>query len=133
MIARPAWPEEAVELRYAINITRGVVLADRLEWATSRRARRTGLLGRSSLPPGAALYLVPCPWVHTFGMAFPIDVAFLAGDGRVLAAQGGLAPNRLSRLVARARGALELPAGVLAASGTRPGDVVRFASAPPAP
>ena len=108
------------------NLTRGAVLAERLEWAGTSRARRTGLLGRDSLAPGGGLYLVPCPWIHTFGMAFPIDVAFLARDGRVLAVHESLPPNRLSRLVFRAEGALELPAGTLAATGTRVGDVVRF-------
>jgi uncharacterized membrane protein (UPF0127 family) len=62
-------------------------------------------------------------------MAFPIDVAFLARNGRVLALHAGLRPNRLSRLVFRAEGALELPAGTLAATGTRVGDVVDFDTA----
>lgn len=122
----------AVDPRYAINVTRATVLAEHLEWARTRSARRRGLLGRAALGRGEALYIVPCPWVHTFGMAFPIDVAFLAADGRVLATQSSLVPNRLSRLVFRARGVLELPARSLAATGTRPGDVIRFDSDPPA-
>ena len=120
---------EAPDELCARNVTRGAVLAARLEWAGTSAARRTGLLGRESFAAGSGLYLIPCPWIHTFGMSFPIDVAFLAKDGRVLALHAGLPPNRLSRLVFRAEGALELPAGTLAATGTRVGDVVDFDAA----
>ncbi len=110
----------------AVNVTRDVVLASALEWAGTSETRRRGLLGRDSFEPGSGLYLVPCPWIHTFGMSFPIDVAFLAKDGRVLAVHRALRPGRLSRLEWRAEGTLELPAGTLSATGTAPGDVVRF-------
>jgi uncharacterized membrane protein (UPF0127 family) len=61
-----------------------------------------------------------------FGMRFAIDVAFLARDGRVLAVHHDLRPGRISKLVWRADGALELPAGTLAATGTQVGDVVEM-------
>lgn len=110
----------------AVNVTRGAVVAERLEWAGTSGTRRRGLLGRESLAEGEGLYLAPCQWVHMFGMRFAIDVAFLARDGRVLAVHHGLKPRRISRLVWRADGALELPEGTLAATGTRVGDVVRL-------
>jgi uncharacterized membrane protein (UPF0127 family) len=113
----------------AINITRGRVLARRLEWAGTSETRRRGLLGRDAFQEGAGLYLVPCPWVHTFGMRFPIDLAFLAPDGRVLSTRESLRPNRLSRLVMKAEGVLELPPHTLASTGTRVGDVIQFADA----
>ena len=113
----------------AVNATRGTLLAHRLEWAGTSETRRRGLLGRDGLAPGDGLYLVPCPWIHTFGMRFAIDVAFLAADGRVVSVHEALAPNRLSRLVLRAEGVLELPAGTLAETGTRRGDRVRFEAA----
>ena len=52
------------------------------EVATSRRDRRRGLLGRDAVD--GALVLRPCKWVHTVGMRFPVDVAFVAADGTVL-------------------------------------------------
>ena len=113
----------------AVNITRGRVLAGRLEWAGTSETRRRGLLGRESFSPGAGLYLVPCPWVHTFGMRFPIDLAFLAADGRVLRTRENLRPNRLSQLVIRAEGVLELPPFTLSSTGTQVGDVIQFADA----
>jgi uncharacterized membrane protein (UPF0127 family) len=117
----------------AVNITRDVVVASALEWAGTSESRRRGLLGRTSFEKGEGLYLVPCPWVHTFGMAFPIDVALLAKDGRVLHVHRGLAPGRLSRLAWRAEGTLELPAGTLVATGTSLGDVIRFDEADESP
>jgi uncharacterized membrane protein (UPF0127 family) len=110
----------------AVNVTRGTVLADRMEWAGTSETRRRGLLGRTHLEPGEGIYIVPCQWVHMFGMKFAIDVAFIALDGRVLSVQAGLKPNRLSKLVLRADGVLELPAGTLASTGTAPGDRVEF-------
>lgn len=114
---------DALDIVRSVNVTRGTILAERVVWATGA-AKRRGLLGRHHLDKHEGMYLVPCQWIHMFGMRFPIDVAFLGGDGRVLALHHRLAPNRLSRPVLRAEGVLELAAGVLRATGTRVGDVV---------
>ena len=45
--------------------------------------RLKGLLGTS--PDAEAVILVPCKSVHTYGMTYPIDVAFLGSSGEVLA------------------------------------------------
>ena len=110
----------------AWNRNREISLGDRIEWAGSSDTRTKGLLGRQSLDPGEGLYIVPCQWVHMFGMKFAIDIAFLDREGRVLAMQHALKPNRVSKLVWRADGVLELPAGTLASSGTALGDVVEL-------
>lgn len=111
----------------AWNRTRSRSLGDRITWAGTSETRRTGLLGRDGLNPGEGLYIVPCQWIHMFGMRFPLDVAFLAADGRVMALHHALPPNRLSKLVWRAEGVLELPAGILAETGTQVGDFVELA------
>jgi uncharacterized membrane protein (UPF0127 family) len=54
-------------------IREGEVLAA-LDVAESFRARRRGLRGRDTVE--GALLLRPCRAVHTFGMRFPIDVAY---------------------------------------------------------
>lgn len=54
-----------------------------LELAESGRARRRGLLGRDGIE--GALLLTPASSVHTFGMRFAIDVAYLDGKARVRA------------------------------------------------
>jgi uncharacterized protein len=123
------WENDAVaetavqDIVRSINVTRGTVVAERVLWATGS-AKRHGLLKRKSLDPDEGMYLVPCQWIHMFGMQFPIDVAFLGRDGRVLALHHELQPNRLSRPVLLAEGALELAAGVLRRSGTVVGDVI---------
>ena len=101
-----------------------VIIASQVAWAGTSAERRRGLLGRDSLAPEEGLYLVPCEWVHTFGMRFPIDIAFLHRDGRVLALHHALKPKRLSKLVFRAEGVLELAAGRLRDTKTCIGDVI---------
>ena len=67
--------------------------------AESRLTRLIGLAGLRRLPSGTALLLPDCRCVHTFGMRFAIDVAFLSwptSDGAcevaaVAAAAGALA------------------------------------------
>jgi uncharacterized membrane protein (UPF0127 family) len=93
-----------------------------VEVATTRAARRRGLLGRDGID--GVLVLVPCRQVHTFGMRFPIDVAFVARDGTVLHVTT-LRPFRVTRVVWRARLVLEARAGALARWGIVPGAVVR--------
>jgi hypothetical protein len=119
-------PRTFMDVYQARNVTRGTLLAERLEWAGTSEDRRRGLLGRTRFERGEGIYIVPCQWIHMFGMKFPIDVAFLDREGTVLAVQRGLKPNRLSRPVFRADGVLELPQGTLEATGTAVGDRITF-------
>ncbi len=89
-----------------------------LEIAASRRARTRGLLGRDSLE--GALLLSPAAGVHTFGMRFPIDVAYLDGDFAVISLRT-MRPGRLGLPRLRARTVLESAAGAMAGWGMRPG------------
>jgi len=96
----------------------GEVLAS-LEVADDRRARRKGLLGRDGID--GALLLSPARSVHSIGMRFPIDVAWLDGDLTVLRTDR-LPRNRMTRPVLRARGVLEAEAGAFARWGLHVGD-----------
>jgi uncharacterized membrane protein (UPF0127 family) len=96
----------------------GEVLAS-LEVADQRGARRRGLLGRDSID--GALLLVPARSVHSMGMRFPIDVAWLDGDLTVLRTVR-LSRNRLARPVLRAHSVLEADAGAFARWGLQVGD-----------
>jgi uncharacterized membrane protein (UPF0127 family)/Flp pilus assembly protein protease CpaA len=83
-------------------------------------ARMKGLLGRDQLAQGEGLLLRPASSVHTAFMRFPIDVAFLDRDMRVLKVKRDLGSWRM----AGARGAkavLELPAGECERQGIAPG------------
>ena len=59
------------------------------EVADTRRARRRGLLGRDGLD--GALVIERCRWIHTIGMRFPIDVAYVGDDGIPTVLKEGLA------------------------------------------
>jgi uncharacterized membrane protein (UPF0127 family) len=96
----------------------GEVLAS-LEIAEGRRQRARGLLGRDEID--GALLLAPARSVHTFGMRFTIDVAFLDADNRVLRVIT-MAPWRISRPVWRGRSVVEAPEGAFAHWGVRAGD-----------
>ncbi len=56
----------------------------RVQYAETFLQRLQGmLLGRGSRP-GECLILSPCSDIHTFGMRWPIDVAFVDAQGKVL-------------------------------------------------
>jgi uncharacterized membrane protein (UPF0127 family) len=114
----------------ARNVTRGTVLAAHLESGDGLWAKFMGLMGRPSLADGAGLWLPDSNGIHMMFMRFPIDAVFLgrpAADGRrrVVSVRAGLPTWRgLVPLVRGAHGVLELPVGVIAASGTAVGDEV---------
>ena len=101
-----------------VNSGRGTVLAERAEVARSWWARGKGLLGRAGLPAGGGLVIDPCWSIHTWFMTFPIDVAFVARDGRVVRAAQAVRPWRVGPFARGARFVVELPAGTLARTGT---------------
>jgi|LSQX01.1.fsa_nt_gb uncharacterized membrane protein (UPF0127 family) len=115
-----------VMLRTAVvvNTTKGTTLASSAKLATTYGERRQGLLGRSSLEEGEGLIIRPCKGVHSFGMKFPIDVAYVSKDGEILHIISPLHPNRLGPLMLRAAWILELPQGVLSKTETCPGDIL---------
>ena len=102
----------------ARNASLNTVLADRVGVAATRAARAVGLLSRSGLEPGEALWIVPSRGVHTWGMRFAIDVVALDEAGTVIDCVSHLKPWRLRLPRKGTAGVLELPAGTLAASGT---------------
>ena len=101
-----------------VNADRGSVLAERAEIARSFWARGIGLMGRRGLAEGAGLVIDPCSSIQTWFMAFPIDVAFVARDGRVVRLAHAVPPWRLGPFARGARAVIELPAGTLARTGT---------------
>lgn len=106
------------------NRTRGTRIASDALFATTARGRTRGLLGRDSMRPGEALVFPRCRQIHTLGMRFPIDVAFLSAGGEVLRVVSDLKPGRITAWVPRARTTIELPEGTLEASGTMAGDAI---------
>lgn len=101
-------------------------LARSLEPAFDAKTRNRGLLGRAELTPDSAMILAPCSSIHTFFMRFPIDVAFVNRDGLVVRTVDALRPWRIA-FALRAFAVVELPAGVLAATGTHRYDLLHLA------
>jgi hypothetical protein len=99
--------------RQAVVAGKGLVVAQRVETAEDAASRSRGLLGRPFLPQGDALWIVPCPMIHTFFMQFSIDVLFLDASAKVVRVIENLKPWRLSPWVLSAHSVLELPAGTL--------------------
>ena len=89
-------------------VREGEVLAV-LEVADSRRARRRGLLGRDRIE--GALLIRRCSSVHTLGMRFPIDVAFLDRQMKVVDVVSAMGRHRLGRPRPRAKCVIEAEAG----------------------
>jgi uncharacterized protein len=78
--------------------------------ANTLASRLLGLALLGSVPSGHALLIPDCRSVHTFGMRFAIDVAFLDYRGRPLRIERGVQRRRV--LICRAAFAvLEAPAG----------------------
>ena len=82
-------------------------------------AERNALRGRNGCE--GALYVDGARAVHTAGMTFPVDVAFLSAECTVVRV-ARLAPWRIALGRRGARGALTTEAGALARWGVRVGD-----------
>ena len=93
------------------------------ECATTRSERRRGLLGRDDLD--GAFVIERCRWVHTVGMRFPIDVAFLDAEGTVVKTVH-MPRHRVGIPIPRARTVIEAEAGAFSRWGVRVGDVIEL-------
>ena len=89
------------------------------EIASTRAARRRGLLGRDSFD--GALVFPRTRAVHTIGMKFAIDVAYLDADGAVLDMRS-MRPWRVGLPRWRARMVVEAERGAFERWGVRTGD-----------
>lgn len=89
------------------------------EVASTRRARRRGLLGRVSVD--GALVFPRTRAVHTIGMRFAVDVAYVDGDGTVVDVRA-MRPWRVGRPRWRARSVVEAERGAFERWGVRVGD-----------
>jgi uncharacterized membrane protein (UPF0127 family) len=94
-----------------------------VEVASDRRDRRHGLLGRNAVD--GAFVLRPCRWVHTIGMRFPLDVAFVAADGTVVRITR-MARHRIGAPTPRAAWVIEATAGAFERWGLAVGDTVEL-------
>jgi len=93
------------------------------ELASDRAGKRRGLLGRDGLE--GAFVIERCRWIHTIGMRFPIDVAYVGDDGIVVKTMQ-MHRHRLGVPVWRAGWVIEAEAGAFGRWGLRVGDEIEL-------
>jgi protein-S-isoprenylcysteine O-methyltransferase Ste14/uncharacterized membrane protein (UPF0127 family) len=108
------------------NETQNLDLTYRVSAASSLLTRLAGLIGTYPPDREKGLYITPCNGVHTFGMRYPVDIAFLNSEKRVVRLIRGLRPNRMTGIIRSAKSALEFPSDTLAEGDIRVGDVLRI-------
>ena len=108
------------------NLTREETIGTDVRVADNEWTRLKGLIGSKPLQEGEGLLITSSQGVHMWWMKFPLDVAMLDKDGRVVALYRDLQPGKRTRMHWDAHYALELPVGVIDESGTREGDVLKW-------
>jgi uncharacterized membrane protein (UPF0127 family) len=98
---------------FARDLQTGAILAERVTVASKRIDRAVGLLGRSHLDAGEALWITPCRGVHTWFMRFPIDVLAMDANGVVVDVVSAMGPWRMRLPKPGSESVLELAAGTL--------------------
>lgn len=91
--------------------------------ATSRATRAKGLLGRDTFE--GAFAIPKCRWVHTIGMRFPLDVAYVDATDTVIKI-ATMRPHRFACPVPKARTVIEARAGSFERWGLRLGDPIEI-------
>ncbi len=95
------------------NVTKGTQPAAHARLANTAWSRLVGLLGRTHLPFGEGLVLVPGSGIHTCFMRMAIDVVFVDKEGRVLKTATNVRPFRFVMCPRGTRYTVELPVGVV--------------------
>jgi uncharacterized membrane protein (UPF0127 family) len=93
--------------------------------ADTARAKRRGLIGQQDLQ--TALVIAPCRWIHTVGMRFALDIAYLDSEGTVIKVQRVI-KNRVPLPVFSARTVIEAKAGSFERWGLQLGATVEMRS-----
>jgi uncharacterized membrane protein (UPF0127 family) len=111
------------------NTTRGTIVGDSIELADTSLKRMFGLLGRRGLDAGGGLWIKPSSGVHTFGMAFKIDVVGLDRDLKVIKLWRCLVPFRVTSVSLKLKSVIELPCGTIKKTQIQLGDQMEISSA----
>jgi uncharacterized membrane protein (UPF0127 family) len=106
----------------AINVTRGVSLTAGGRVADTFMTRLVGLLADKTLAQGDGLWIHHCNSIHSIGMKFVFDAIFLDKNLKVVHLMREMKPWRVSKIVFSGDSVLELPAGLIAQTGTEIGD-----------
>ncbi|GMR08480.1 MAG: hypothetical protein BMS9Abin26_1485 [Gammaproteobacteria bacterium] len=108
---------------YRLNI--GECLIRNANKTQTSLERMRGLLGRPKLADDEALLISPCSSIHTIGMGYPLDIAYLDNTGRVLKTVSTLVTMRFSSCWSAAA-TLEMPAGSLQRLSINLGEILEW-------
>lgn len=109
-----------------INQTRGSVFLDSVEVADNFYSRLKGLLGRPGLPASTGLMLKPANSIHTIGMKFAIDAAFIDRNGIILRIIEKMPAGQISPVVFGSACVIETAAGEFEKYGATVSDRLTF-------
>ncbi|CAB4864776.1 unannotated protein [freshwater metagenome] len=101
-----------------------------IDVADDHRARAKGLLGRTGIE--GALAIPRCRWVHTIGMRFPIDVAYV-NDQNLVIKTVTMHRHRIGVPVMKSRLVIEAEAGAFERWGLHLGDPIEIRHTDPNP
>lgn len=108
------------------NESQNTLLLEEAELADSFFLRLKGLLGRSSLQVGSGMIIMPCKAVHTVGMNFKIDVAFIDKNNYVCHIINSMEPYRFSPTIKKAHYVIEAPPETFKNARTKIGERIKF-------
>jgi uncharacterized membrane protein (UPF0127 family) len=105
-----------------VNKTKNNQLAHKAKNCSSLLARLRGLMFSKTFNGYDAYYLAPCNSIHTFFMAFSIDVIMLDKESKVVQIFENLRPWRLTRIYFKVQATIELPIGSIKSLLVEKGD-----------
>jgi uncharacterized protein len=114
-----------------VNATRGNVICEHAEIASTLWRRTRGLLGRTGLAEGEGMLIEPAPSIHSAFMRFEFDAVFLDRDLKVVKVVERIRPFR-AHSAKHARKVLELAAGEASRRGLQIGDTLAIGPLPEA-
>ncbi len=104
------------------NVTTQQTLVANGRVAANPWTRLRGLIGVRAMVDGDGLLIKPCHGVHCMFMSIPIDVLYVDRSDRVVAVDKAMRPWAVGKIYGQSVYVVELPAGMIEASGTQPGD-----------
>lgn len=111
------------------NLTSEQTLMEHGRLAANPWTRLRGLIGVRELAAGDGLMIKPCHGVHCMFMSIPIDVVYVDGSNRVVAVDKAMQPWAVGKIYRQSAYVVELPAGCIEATATKPGDQLAITNA----
>lgn len=103
-----------------------VLISDKVKIAESFFNKLFGLIFKKELSDSEGLLLENCNSIHTIGMNYRIDVAFLNKSNEVIAIFYSLKPFRFTPFIKNASKVLELKSGFIKSIPLKVGDKLYF-------